>query len=96
MQSAFNNIEQDICVVTEAMGYPFSVVCNTVIAQLHGYPALMVRDIVGKYSKLANLNSFLARLRQIYHTHKLVDDIRIMSESKCTSCTNCMSKGLTR
>jgi hypothetical protein len=30
-QSAVNNFEQNTCVVTTAMGYPFPDVCNAVI-----------------------------------------------------------------
>jgi hypothetical protein len=65
-QSAFDNFEQNVRVVTAAMGYPFPDVCNAVIGQLRGKAAQMVRDLVGNYNQFADLNAFLARLRQVF------------------------------
>jgi len=65
-QSAFDNFEQNVRVVTAAMGYPFPDVCNAVIGQLRGRAAQMVRDLVGNYNQFADLNAFLARLRQVF------------------------------
>ncbi len=81
-QSAFDNFEQNVRVVTAAMQYPFPAVCNAIIGQMRGTAAQMVSDLARNYGQYHDLDEFLDRLRQIFVSPAYREKVRAAFESR--------------